>query len=88
MGWSEKNGYEPPVVIEDSTPIYLRYPLIVEREKKLNTSWAVKDLRVDLGVWFVSNVHPAAWQVIGCPNADKAVKQCINFPTLGVRDVS
>ncbi len=30
--------------------------------------------------WFISNIHPAPWPVKGCPNADKAAKQCMNFP--------
>jgi dTDP-4-amino-4,6-dideoxygalactose transaminase len=84
IAWCGQNGYETPMIIKDSTPIYLRYPVLVETERKVDTSWAPKQLGVQLGVWFVSNVHPAAWQVIGCPNADKAVKQCVNFPTIGV----
>ncbi len=80
--WCEDNGYKKPLVIPDSIPVYLRYPVMVEPEKKSDTSWAYKDLGVSLGVWFVSNIHPADWLVEGCPNADRAVKQCINFPGL------
>lgn len=80
--WCEQNGYEKPMVLQDSTPVYLRYPVLVKEEQKRNTSWASRQLGVELGVWFVSNVHPADWPVNGCPNADKAVKQCVNFPTI------
>jgi dTDP-4-amino-4,6-dideoxygalactose transaminase len=80
--WCENNGYKKPLIIQDSVPVYLRYPVMVEPEKKSDTSWAYKELGVSLGVWFVSNIHPATWQVVGCPNADKAVKQCVNFPGL------
>lgn len=78
--WCEDNRYKKPLIIPNSTPVYLRYPVMVEPEKKSDTSWAYKELGVSLGVWFVSNIHPATWRVNGCPNADRAVKQCINFP--------
>lgn len=80
--WCEENGYQKPLVIKDSIPIFLRYPVLVEPEKKRDTSWAKRELRVKLGVWFVSHIHPVNWPVEGCPNADRAVKQCINFPCL------
>jgi len=78
--WCEQNGYKKPLVITNSVPVYLRYPVMVEAEKKANASWAVKELRLQIGVWFVSNIHPVDKVVNECPNADKAVKQCINFP--------
>jgi len=78
--WCDKNGYKKPVIIEDSIPVYLRYPVMVEPEKKKDTSWACRELGISLGVWFVSNTHPAPSSVKGCPNADKAVRQCVNFP--------
>jgi len=68
------------MIIQNSIPVYLRYPVMVEPEKKSDTSWAYEELDVSLGVWFESNIHPADWPVEECPNADKAVKQCINFP--------
>lgn len=80
--WCENNRYKKPLIIQNSVPVYLRYPVMVEPEKKSDTSWAYKELGVSLGVWFVSNIHPANWQVDGCPNADLAVKQCVNFPGL------
>jgi dTDP-4-amino-4,6-dideoxygalactose transaminase len=80
--WCENNGYKKPLIIQNSIPVYLRYPVMVEPEKKSDTSWAYKELGVSLGVWFVSNIHPADWLVEGCSNADRAVKQCINFPGL------
>ena len=79
-GWCEKNNYRKPLVIADSTPVFLRYPVLIEPEKKADTAWAVKELGVELGVWFVSNLHPTKLTVSGCPNAEMAVKQCVNFP--------
>lgn len=80
--WCDDNMYKKPLVLADSVPIFLRYPVLVEPEKKQNTSWAIKELGVKLGSWFISNIHPVNWKVAGCPNADKAVKQCVNFPCL------
>ena len=80
--WSEENGYKRPLVLAKSTPVYLRYPILVEPEKKLDMYWATEELGVIIGNWFISHLHPAARRVEGCPNADKAVSSCINFPTL------
>jgi len=78
--WCDKNGYKKPLITYNSIPVYLRYPVMVEPEKKRDTSWAYKELGINLGVWFVSNTHPVPSCVKGCPNADMAVKQCVNFP--------
>jgi dTDP-4-amino-4,6-dideoxygalactose transaminase len=80
--WCNGQGYEKPSVIPESTPVFLRYPIMVEPEKKEDTRWAYRELGISLGVWFVSNIHPVDWPVEGCPKADMAVKQCVNFPTL------
>lgn len=78
--WCDQNGYRKPSVIAGSTPVYLRYPVIVEPEKKRDISWARQELGVQIGIWFQTNIHPAQRIVNGCPNADKAVERCINFP--------
>ncbi len=80
--WCDGSGYNKPVVIEDSEPVYLRYPVLVEPARKGNLTWADKELGVRPGVWFVSNVHPAETTVTDCPRADEAVKRCINLPTI------
>ncbi len=80
--WCDSQGYDKPLVVPHSTPVYLRYPVLVEAEKKKDTAWAKEELGIDLGVWFVSNIHPVSRPVEGCPNSDKAVRQCINFPTV------
>lgn len=80
--WCDSSGYRKPLVVEGSQPIFLRYPVLVEAERKANTEWALGELNVSLGVWFVSNLHPASCHVEGCPNADRAVDQCVNLPTL------
>lgn len=78
--WALNNGYTTPLVLKDSRPMFLRYPVLVEPEKKRDLSWAKNELRLAPGVWFVSNVHPADWEVWDCPKADRAVNECINFP--------
>lgn len=80
--WCKESGYEKPLVVEESSPIYLRYPVLVEPEKKRDRSWATEELDVEAGVWFVSNVHPVRRTVKGCPQADEAVERCVNLPTL------
>jgi len=80
--WCEIHNYKKPTVIPESTPVFLRYPIMVEPEKKKNTTWAKKELAIVPGVWFKTNIHPINWPIAGCPNADNAVKQCINFPGL------
>lgn len=81
--WCDREGYGKPYVIEGSLPVYLRYPVMVEPEKKRQRSWAAEGLGVEAGVWFVSHLHPVRRDSIeGCPRADEAVERCINFPTL------
>ncbi len=80
--WCEARGYKKPLILKDSEPIFLRYPVMVEPQKKSNRDWAINELKVRPGVWFVTHKHPAPQKVEGCPAADSAVAQCINFPTL------
>ena len=80
--WCSLNGCPTPLVLPRSVPVFLRYPTRVAPEQKLDTRWAKQKLGVELGVWFVSNVHPATRSVDGCPNAGTAVSQCVNFPTI------
>jgi perosamine synthetase len=78
--WCDRHGYKKPVEIEGSIPVYLRYPVLVEPEKKQDRSWALADPGVAVGVWYLSHVHPVPGRLEGFPGADTAVEQCINFP--------
>ncbi|MFW6027832.1 MAG: DegT/DnrJ/EryC1/StrS family aminotransferase [bacterium] len=80
--WCDYRGYARPVVIPDSTPVFLRYPVLVEPERKANPGWLRKELGVEPGVWFRTHLHPAPGTVEGCPRADKAVAGCVNLPCL------
>ncbi|MFH1538503.1 MAG: DegT/DnrJ/EryC1/StrS family aminotransferase [bacterium] len=80
--WCDDNGRAKPLIVKDSSPVFLRYPVLVEPEKKKDTSWALRELGVRAGVWFKTHLHPADRAVEGCPNADRAVERCINLPGL------
>lgn len=84
--WAKSQGYRTPVVLDDSQPVYLRYPVFVEPEKKRDLLWANRQLGVQPGVWFKGKHHPKDVEINGCPNANKAVKQCINLPCLYPED--
>jgi dTDP-4-amino-4,6-dideoxygalactose transaminase len=80
--WCDARGYAKPKVIEGSTPIFLRYPVMVEREKKRKRSWGYREFGTKPGAWFVSHTHPVPSSLEGFPNADEAVARCINLPCL------
>jgi dTDP-4-amino-4,6-dideoxygalactose transaminase len=79
--WCRENSYSPPLVVPGSEPVYLRYPVNVDPKMKTDISWASDTLNVELGVWFQANIHPRL-NLIGYPNAEFAVKHCVNFPTI------
>jgi len=80
--WCITRGYTPPLVLAETIPVFLRYPVLVEPERKLDLSWSRREVRADVGNWFTSQAHPTAIVVPGCPKAEEAVKRCINLPTL------
>ncbi len=80
--WCDKNGYRRPLIVPGSKPVFLRYPVLVEPERKSDTDWADRELHIELGLWFKTNLHPSERPVHNCPNADKAVAQCVNLPCL------
>ncbi len=80
--WCTRRGYGKPLVIRGSLPVFLRYPVLVEQEKKSHSGWSLKELGVEVGSWFVSQLHPVRVALEGFPNSSIAVRQCINLPTL------
>ena len=80
--WCEDHGYTRPYVLEGAEPTWLRYPVLVEPQRKADRSWAKEEIGVRPGVWFRSNIHPVNRRVDRCPRADKAVSRCINLPTI------
>lgn len=79
--WCRLKKIDLPTVIPSSHPTFLRYPVLVDSTLKQNKTWATS-LQVDIGVWFVSYLHPIEYEIKGCPNAKKAIQSCVNFPTL------
>jgi perosamine synthetase len=84
--WCRTHGFDPPLVSPGSTPIFLRYPVLVRPEMKDHLRWAYRSLGVVPGVWFTSHLHPARARLDHLPNATTAVERCINFPTLYFED--
>jgi perosamine synthetase len=80
----EQKGYRTPLAIEESVPIYLRYPVMVPANRKQDIRWCVQEFGVRPGVWFTGELHPVAKPMADCPNARLAVERCINLPTLGL----
>ncbi|WP_434777130.1 DegT/DnrJ/EryC1/StrS family aminotransferase [Neisseria sp. Ec49-e6-T10] len=80
--WAEKQGYKKPVVLPNSTAVFLRYPVCVPIKMKQNTDWALEQLNVHAGVWFTSAAHPTPLFLEHCPNGTRAAQECINLPTL------
>lgn len=80
--WCKSQGVRGPLVVQGSRPVFLRYPVLVPPEKKENHLWAKQDVGIQLGEWFVGSLHPLRGCVAGCPNAEIAIKQCVNFPTI------
>src|SRR5471030_144334 len=84
--WCESNGFAKPVTLSESTPMCLRYPVLVTPEMKRDIRWAYRSLGVIPGTWFVTHRHPAPGVLPDVPNATRAVERCINFPTLYFED--
>lgn len=79
--WADEQGLRKPVRIPDSTPVFLRYPVLGAPEMKRDLSWA-DQLGVEPGVWFKTHVHPVQEPVSDCPTAGLAVDRCVNLPTI------
>jgi len=84
--WCDANRFARPLVLSESTPMCLRYPVLVTPEMKRDIRWAYRSLGVIPGTWFVTHRHPAPGSLPDVPNATRAVEQCINFPTLYFED--
>jgi len=84
--WCDANRFARPLVLSESTPMCLRYPVLVTPEMKRDIRWAYRSLGVIPGTWFVTHRHPAPGVLPDVPNATRAVEQCINFPTLYFED--
>lgn len=80
--WCLEHGYQPARVIQGSTPVYVRYPVMVEPARKRDVAWGRRELGVDIGVWFRGSIHPLDGALPGLPNAATAVESCINLPCL------
>jgi dTDP-4-amino-4,6-dideoxygalactose transaminase len=80
--WCDEHKYRKPLVVAGSLPVFVRYPVLAEATDKSDTGRLQDELHVNIGVWFISHVHPVGWEVKGCPSARIAIEQCINLPCL------
>jgi len=80
--WCLSNGYKRPLILPDSVPVFLRYPVMIEPEKKKNTLWAREELGVRLENWITINIYHSDNTMKECPNTNAAIRQCVLFPTL------
>ncbi len=80
---------------EGSEPIFLRYPVMVRHKKAMLEK--ARKMRIEIGDWFLSPVHPnlAGWEKVSyargaCPIAEMICDHIINLPThqgIGIKDV-
>jgi dTDP-4-amino-4,6-dideoxygalactose transaminase len=80
---------------EGYEPIYLRYPVRVRHKNAMLEK--AKKMRIEIGDWFLSPVHPnlEGWEKVGytrgaCPNAEMVCDHIINLPThqgIGIKEV-
>jgi dTDP-4-amino-4,6-dideoxygalactose transaminase len=82
--WCDARGYARPLVLPDSVPVFLRYPVLVEPARKRDLAWALRELGVRPGLWFETPIHPTREPAPDCPAAEEAAQRCINLPCLGV----
>jgi dTDP-4-amino-4,6-dideoxygalactose transaminase len=75
-------GLATPTVIENSTPVFLRYPVIVPVGRKYDADWCLDQFGVLPGHWFTGEFHPIRKVMPQCPHATIAVERCLNLPTL------
>jgi perosamine synthetase len=80
--WCEAHSCAKPFIVPESEPVFLRYPVLVAPERKRDLTWAERELGITPGMWFRTHLHPSPRPVDNCPNATRAVAQCINLPCL------
>jgi dTDP-4-amino-4,6-dideoxygalactose transaminase len=78
-----EKGFTVPLILQDSRPVFLRFPIMAPSGRKYDLRWCKREFGVKQGFWFTGELHPVARQMDTCPNARNAVLSCINLPTLG-----
>ncbi|CAG0941704.1 partial GDP-perosamine synthase, partial [Candidatus Brocadiaceae bacterium] len=81
-----QRGWLIPCPLANTTPVYLRYPMLVDNKQELLGQ--AKKEQIEIGSWFESVVHPrgsplesANYKVGQCPIAESVVERVINLPT-------
>lgn len=84
--WCQERSVRQPMIIDESEPIFLRYPVLMDTQYKRSPYTMLKHHGILPGDWFRSHLHPASIKLDDCPNAQIAVEQCINLPCLNDDD--
>lgn len=82
--WCQQQGLDRPLVLPDSEPAFLRYPVMVAPERKADLGWAADALGVMAGSWFTTITHPVPRNLETCPVGVEATRRVINLPTIFV----
>ncbi len=83
--WAEKNRIDAPIIVDESTPVFLRYPLLLNKaEKEMLFREVIKESKV--GDWmdcYLTSAIPERQPVTSfLPNATKAINSIVNLPCL------
>lgn len=87
LEWAMQNNLKPPHVLNNSKPVYLRYPLLLNENKK-NKLFYQKRHNNKIGNWMNNNltssepIHPHQPDPTLLPNASRAISSIINLPCL------
>ncbi len=83
---SSMKNIQFPKLLKDYRPIFLRFPILVEKQEKLLKF--AKKRKIILGNWYSKVIAPkgtnlkrVGYKLGSCPNAERAVKKVINLPT-------
>jgi dTDP-4-amino-4,6-dideoxygalactose transaminase len=81
-------GFVPPRVDKQCQAVFLRMPVLVEDKRKALEQ--ARRLRLEIGDWFVSPLHPnlSGWEKLDyargeCPVSERICAHIINLPTHG-----
>lgn len=82
----QESGFSVPRVEASAAPVFLRMPVLIADKRQALAD--ARKLRLEIGDWFVSPLHPntSGWEKIGytcgeCPVSEKVCAHIINLPT-------
>jgi dTDP-4-amino-4,6-dideoxygalactose transaminase len=79
--WAEQKGYGTVHPDPDAQCAWIRYPVLVPRAMKKDTTWIEDELGMEPGVWFTTPRHPRQDPIPGIPIGWKIAGTVVNLPT-------